>query len=379
MNLFKLDPDLIYLNHAAVAPWPLVTAEAVADFARENTVRGAYDYPRWLVKEQALRTLGAQLLNAPSDADIALLKNTSEGLSLVAYGIDWQAGDRVVSIAQEFPSNRIVWESLRDQGVEVRLLDLGECSDPEEALIALCDERARLLSVSSVQYASGIRLNLEKLGQYCRARGILFVVDAIQSLGVVPFDVQACQADVVVADGHKWLLGPEGLALMYCRGSLRERLRLHQFGWHMVESAGDFDRKEWQPAGTARRFECGSPNMLGIHALHASLSLLLETGIERIDESVRALTQEIIEKADARGFELLTPRAAESRAGIVTFRVPDRDNQQLYRDLMDVRVVCAHRAGGIRFSPHFHNTPEQIESAFYRLDKRLDDSTHRPA
>ncbi|MET0090293.1 MAG: aminotransferase class V-fold PLP-dependent enzyme [Candidatus Thiodiazotropha sp.] len=371
MNPFKLDPDLIYLNHAAVAPWPLVTAQAVADFARENTTRGAYDYPHWLVKEKALRVLGARLLNAPSDTDIALLKNTSEGLSLVAYGIDWQAGDRVVSIAQEFPSNRIVWESLRDRGVEVRLLDLDGCDDPEDALISLCDKRTRLLSVSSVQYASGTRLRLEQLGQHCRAQDILFVVDAIQSLGVVPFDVQTCQADVVVADGHKWLLGSEGLALFYCRDTLREHLRLHQFGWHMVESAGDFDRKDWQAAGSAQRFECGSPNMLGIHALHASLSLLLDTGIEHISQSVEHLTQGIIEKVDARGFELLTPRNTESRAGIVTFRVPDRDNQRLYRDLMESRVVCAHRGGGIRFSPHFHNTPEQIDTAFNRLDKRL--------
>ncbi|MEJ2427020.1 MAG: aminotransferase class V-fold PLP-dependent enzyme [Candidatus Thiodiazotropha sp.] len=367
VNAFNLDPDLIYLNHAAVAPWPRTTVEAVAAFATENATLGATNYPQWLVKEQALRVLGAELINAPSQADIALLKNTSEGLSLIAHGIDWKPGDRVVSIAQEFPSNRIVWESLRSQGVQLQILDLKNHRNPVQAIIALCDERTRLISVSSVQYASGLRLHLEPIGAYCRERDILFVVDAIQSLGVIPFDVQACQADVVVADGHKWMLGPEGLALFYCRDALRERLQLHQYGWHMVEDAGDFDRIDWQPARSARRFECGSPNMLGIHALHASLSLLLKIGIKNITGRVLELTRKIIDQVDELGFELLTPRDPEARAGIVTFRVPERDNQSLYQGLMTSRVICAHRAGGIRFSPHFHNTPEQIDTAFQRL------------
>ncbi len=367
MNPFDLDPDLIYLNHAAVAPWPRVMVEAVAAFATENGTLGATHYPQWLAKEQALRALGAELINAPSQADIALLKNTSEGLSLIAHGIDWKPGDRVVSIAQEFPSNRIVWESLRSQGVQLQFLDLENHRNPEQAIIALCDERTRLISVSSVQYASGLRLHLEPLGAFCRERGILFVVDAIQSLGVIPFDVQACQADVVVADGHKWMMGPEGLALLYCRDALRERLQLHQYGWHMVEDAGDFDRIDWQPAHSARRFECGSPNMLGIHALHASLSLLQKTGIKNIAGRVLELTRRIIDQVDGLGFELLTPRDPDARAGIVTFRVPERDNQSLYQELMTYRVICAHRAGGIRFSPHFHNTPEQIDTAFQRL------------
>ncbi|MET0065275.1 MAG: aminotransferase class V-fold PLP-dependent enzyme [Candidatus Thiodiazotropha sp.] len=371
MNPFNLDPDLIYLNHAAVAPWPKVTVDAVSTFAQENGSRGAFDYPQWLTRESALRRLGQALINAPSADDIALLKNTSEGLSLVAYGMHWNPGDRVVSIAQEFPSNRIVWESLSSQGVEVSLLDLEQYQQPEEALFALCDDRTRLISVSSVQYARGTRLQLERIGAFCRQHGILFVVDAIQSLGVVPFDAQACLADVVVADGHKWLLGPEGLALFFCREAVRKRLRLQQYGWHMVEAAGDFDQADWQPANSARRFECGSPNMLGIHALHASLSLILQTGIETIALRVEELTREIIEQVDRMGLELLTPREAERRAGIVTFRVPGRDNLGLYRDLMASRVVCAQRAGGIRFSPHFHNTPEQIASAFSRLQKLL--------
>ncbi len=227
--------------------------------------------------------------------------------------------------------------------------------------------RTRLISVSSVQYASGLRLELSRLGQYCRAHQVLFCVDAIQSLGVIPFDVQQNLADFVVADGHKWLLGPEGSALFYSRAEIRDRLKLRQYGWHMVEQAGDFDRLAWTPARSARRFECGSPNMLGIHALQASLDLILEQGVSFIQEQVLGLTECIIDEVDRLGFELISPRAENRRGGIVTFRVPDVDNQGSHHDLMNHQVICAYRAGGIRFSPHFHNQTTEVREAFTRL------------
>jgi selenocysteine lyase/cysteine desulfurase len=362
---------MIYLNHAAVAPWPTQTVAEVMRFAQENGLNGSAHYTRWLEVESELRSLLAQLINAPSDQDIALLKSTSEGLSVIAYGLDWQAGDNIVSIAQEFPSNRIVWESLKSQGVEVRLLDLKHSQDPVNDLIALSDKKTRLLSVSSVQYATGERLRLQDLGDYCKAHEIVFVVDAIQSLGAFPFDLSACHADIVVADGHKWMLGPEGVALFYCNATLRPQLKLHHFGWHMVESMGYFERTDWQPAQSARRFECGSPNMLGIHALHASLGLIHEIGLNRISSEITRNTDTIIEQVDAAGFELLTPRDPLERAGIVTFRVPDRDNHVLYQGLMQQKVLCASRGGGIRFSPHFYNHRQEIENAFRHLSKLL--------
>ena len=369
---FDLDPDLIYLNHAAVAPWPKVTVEAVSRFAQENGLSGALDYPKWMRTESALRARLARLINAPSTDDIALLKSTSEGLSVVAHGLSWKAGDNLVSIAQEFPSNRIVWQSLEPKGVEVRLLDLAKHQDPEEALIALCDDNTRLLAVSSVQYASGRRMQIERLGEFCRSRGIVFVVDAIQSLGALPFDIEKNHADAVVADGHKWMLGPEGLALFYCRPQLRERLALRQYGWHMVENAWDFEQTDWRPADSARRFECGSPNMLGAHALLASLDLLLEAGIDQVSARIEQNTQAIIEQVERRQFELLTPAQPQLRAGIITFRVPEADTGSLQQGLMKAKVVSAERGGGIRFSPHYYNTPEQIEGAFTAIDKLLE-------
>ncbi|MES9991397.1 MAG: aminotransferase class V-fold PLP-dependent enzyme [Candidatus Thiodiazotropha sp.] len=371
MSLFSLDPSMIYLNHAAVAPWPQTTVAEVVRFAQENGYSGSSHYSEWMRVESELRSLMAKLIKADSSDPIALLKSTSEGLSLVAHGLDWQPGDNIVSIAQEFPSNRIVWESLNSAGVELRLLDLDNSSEPEQELIALCDENTRLMSVSSVQYAAGYRLQLPILGDYCRTHEILFVIDAIQSLGAVPFDINECHADAVVADGHKWMLGAEGVALFYCNPALMERLKLHQFGWHMVEHMGDYERTDWQPAQSARRFECGSPNMLGIHCLHASLGLIHQLGVDKIAADIRNNAESVIEQVDRAGYRLLTPREASKRAGIVTFRVPQRDNRTLYQGLMQKQVICAYRAGGIRFSPHFYNREEEIVGAFKRLAELL--------
>lgn len=359
---FPLLPGICYLNHAAVAPWPRRTAETVKRFAEENATQGAHHYEQWLRVEVALRHQLRTLLNAPHADDIALLKNTSEGLSVVAHGLEWQAGDNIVISNEEFPSNRIVWESLRDHGVTVREADL-RGDDPEASLLAEIDDRTRLLAVSSVQYASGIRLDLQRLGDFCHQHHILYCIDAIQSLGALPMDVQALHADFVAADGHKWLLGPEGVAVFYCRDSVRERLRLHQYGWHMIERAGDFEQRNWQPARSARRFECGSPNMLGIHALHASLSLLLELGMETVAQRLLDNAAYLLERlGDSERLELLTPTAPHRHAGIVTFRVRNGDPLELWQYLSKRGVVCAQRGGGVRLSPHFYNDKEGLNS-----------------
>lgn len=360
---FPQDERLCYLNHAAVAPWPRRTASAVAAFAQANVHRGAADYEQWLQVEQTLRMQLARLINAPSSHNIALQKNTSEGLSVIAYGLPWQQGDRIVITDQEFPSNRIVWESLQDQGVEVLEASLAG-DDPEAAIIACLDPRTRLLAVSSVQYGTGLTLDLKRLGEACRQRGILFCVDAIQSLGAIPFDITACQADFVVADGHKWMLGPEGLALLYVADRQLATLKLHQFGWHMVQDRGNYDTKTWTPATDARRFECGSPNMLGAYALSASLSLLEEVGMDRVSQLLTDKIQ-LLESLlqDHPGVSLLTRTDRPLRSGILTFAHRHLPAPALFQHLRDSGVVCACRGGGIRFSPHFYTPPEVLRRA----------------
>lgn len=361
---FPQDGDICYLNHAAVAPWPRRSADAVIAFARENIHQGARDYPRWIQLEHRLRAQLQALLNAPTKGDIALIKNTSEALSFVAMGLSWTAGDEVLLSDQEFPSNRIPWQALEPRGVRVRQVSL-DAPDPEAALIAAMGPATRLLSISSVQYASGLRMDLQRLGQACRERGILFCVDAIQSLGALPIDVRAIDCDFLMADGHKWLLGPEGLGVFFCRREVRDRLALHQFGWHMVEAMGDYDREDWTPASSARRFEPGSPNTLAQHALSASLELLLEVGAERIQQALQQRTAYLIQSISVLpGARLLSPVVPERRAGIVTFRFEGVDNAWLHDQLMQAGVICAARGGGVRWSPHFY-TPQAV------LDKAL--------
>ncbi|NNE38646.1 MAG: aminotransferase class V-fold PLP-dependent enzyme, partial [Gammaproteobacteria bacterium] len=282
---FPQDEGLCYLNHAAVAPWPARTAEAVRRFAEENISKGAKDYANWLTTEKQLRKQLQSLIHAPSINDIALLKNTSEGISIVACGIDWRPGENIVSSNEEFPSNRIPWEAQQDKGVEFRKVAI-QVDDPEQALIDACDENTRLLTISSVQYATGRRMDLVRLGKHCTENNILFCVDAIQSLGALEMDAQAIHADFMMADGHKWMLGPEGIALFFCTETAREHLTLNQYGWHMVEKYGDYDTKEWTPASSARKFECGSNNLMGIHALSASLSLFEDVGMGNVEQQV---------------------------------------------------------------------------------------------
>ncbi len=367
---FPLDDSLIYLNHAAVSPWPLRTAAAVKRFADENVAYGSQNYPEWVQLETRLRKQLQQLVNADSSDEIALLKNTSEALSVVAYGLPWQAGDKVVITNREFPSNRVVWESLKKLGVSTIAADLAKHDSAEAAIIACLDENTRLLSVSSVQYGTGLKLDLPRLGTACRERNILFCVDAIQSLGAEVFDVQSCHADFVMADGHKWMMSPEGIALFYCRQSRLQILDLKQYGWHMLQEPHNFDSHDWEIADSARRFECGSPNMTGIHALHASLSLIEEVGMPEIEKLVRENSQFIIDFFMQRQsqYQLLTPTATHRHAGIVTFLPLAETSESLFAQLSQQHVACALRGGGIRLSAHFYTPRKKLFTALEMLD-----------
>ncbi|WMJ01750.1 aminotransferase class V-fold PLP-dependent enzyme [Pseudomonas chlororaphis subsp. aurantiaca] len=361
LDEFVQAPGLRYLNHAAVAPWPNRAAEAVARFAKENVLLGARDYPDWMALEQRLRERLMRLLNAPSTDDIALVKNTSEALSFVAFGLSWEKGDQIVISDEEFPSNRVVWEALASQGVEVLQVSL-KGDDPEGALLAACGPRTRLMAISAVQFASGLRLDLQRLGAGCKQQNVLFCIDAIQQLGAQPFDVQAYQCDFAMADGHKWMLGPEGLGVFYCRSELRAQLKLHEFGWHMLEHMGDYSRNEWEPAKNARRFECGSPNMLGAMALEASLSLLEEVGMEHVATLIAERVQWLQDGLNAiPGVRLHTPLNPARRGGIFSFSIDGIDNRVVYEALLQQQVVCIPRGPGVRFSPHFYTEKRVID------------------
>ena len=373
---FSINSDIYYLNHAAVSPWPVRTGQIIKDFADENIHMGAKHYPRWMTVEQDLRENICQLINAPSSDDIALVKNTSEALSMVAYGLNWTPGDNIVIAEQEFPSNRIVWQSLQAQGVTVKFVDLYQNmhtgNTPEDNLLAAIDEKTRLLSVSSVQYGDGLRMDLKKLGEFCRQQQVLFCVDAIQSIGALTFDVQDIQADFVMADGHKWLMSPEGLGLFYCRAELRKTMKPTQYGWRMIEDLFNFDTLVWSEAHSARKFECGSPNMLGIHALNSSIMLIKERKIEFIEKNVVNNSKYIIKKITAiPEISLKSSTDNDRLSGIVSFRHENISSEALYHELMAHNVICAMRHGNVRFSPHYYTSTEIIDGAIEILKKIL--------
>ena len=356
--------DVIHLNHAAVGPWPIRTSDAICAFARENSRQGSKDYDRWIKRETELRQHLVKLINASSTDEIALLKSTSEGLSVIAYGLEWNPGDNIVIPAEEFPSNRIVWQSLHSQGVETRLVPVTTSETPEQDLIDAMDSTTRLLSCSSVQYASGFRLDLEQLGENCKKQQVHFCIDGIQSIGALQFDAQAYQADFVVADGHKWMLGPEGCALFYCRSELINSMQLKQFGWHMMKNLFDFDSKEWSADTTARRFESGSPNILGGVGLHASVGLLHEVGMPIVEQKLLENTSYLVERLQAIDrVEVLSSQATQRKSGIVQFIKNGCYLEALYQHLQANNVICALRGKGIRFSPHFYTPSNKIDEA----------------
>ena len=309
-----------------------------------------------------------KLINAPSVDDIALLKNTSEALSVVAAGIRWNSGDNVVTSAEEFPSNWIPWDAQKIHGVSLKKVDI-RVEYPEQALMEACDHRTRILTISSVQFSSGIRLDLELLGDFCKANDILFCVDAIQSIGAHEIDVQKIRADFVMADAHKWMLGPEGLALFYINAAVRDALNLYQHGWHMTATPDDYDIQTWQPAKSAKRFEPGSNNLLGIHALSASLSLIEELGMQNIDKELNARISYLMDGLAAfGGISLLTPANSRQRAGIIAFQIAGIDLRELHKQLLQNQVICAYRGGAIRFSPHYYTSMQDIDNVLDIMD-----------
>ena len=378
---FPLDPSICYLNHAAVSPWPLCTSKALQEFAHENTKFGATNYLEWLKIEQTLRARLAKLINTPNINEIALAKSTSEALSIIAYGVDWKEGDEVIISNHEFPSNRIVWESLEKLGVKTVIAELPTDFDVDDdsvnattavqSIQNCINKKTRLISISSVQYASGIQIDLAALSQTCRKHAVLLCVDAIQSLGALPFDQQKIQADFIVADGHKWMMAAEGLALLYIKKEQQDQLKLQQFGWHMIKDKGNYGVSEWEPADDCTRFECGSPNMLGIHTLNASLGFIHNIGIKTIaNELNQRMDYLTTQLSQIHGLSFLSPTAKSLRGGIITFKVDDKDSNELYNSLMKKGVVCASRGGGVRFSPHFY-TPQTVLDSAIKILKSL--------
>ena len=375
MNLDKIRENFpviknqIYFNHAAVAPLPLSTAERGKEFLADYTANGCVNYPEWIREQERTRGLAARLIGGKAE-EVALVKNTSTGISMVAQGLDWKEGDNVIIPEGEFPANAYPWFNLKDKGVEVRIVKERDRRLFPEDFEALIDERTRLISASWVEFATGFMNDIEAIGNICKRRGIYFCVDAIQGLGLFEIHVEACNIDFLAADGHKWLLAPEGIGVLFVSKRVMEGLRPHFVGWHTVEDPSNYLPYHFDKIRKdARKYEEGSPNLLGTYALGASLDLLLDTGIKNIGARILHLTDVLAGGLKERGYKVLSPRGEGEKSGILIFTSGNADKDAaLFEYLSKNGVFAAPRGGGIRFSPHFYNSDEEVDKVFKIMD-----------
>jgi selenocysteine lyase/cysteine desulfurase len=362
---FPVTGKYIYLDHAGLAPLSLRVKAAVETSLAESVEGGAFPYPRWAQQVTDIRRACARLINAEPD-EIAFVKSTSHGLSLVAEGLDWKQGDNLLIYEKDFPSNIYPWINLKRKGVEVKTIPSQEGRFLFADIERLLDSRTRLVSISSVQFANGFRIDLRKLGTLCRQKNVHLCVDAIQSLGVIPMDVKESSIDFLAADAHKWLLGPEGIGIFYCRKDLVELLNPPLIGWKSMQNEFDFDNPAFRLKSDALRFEEGSMNHLGIFGLGAAIELLFEVGIDNIEERVLGLGDLIIQEAEKRGYTVLTPKTREERGGNITFS-GNFDPAKMRDVLREKGIMVNVRGGGLRVSPHFYNKEEEIRKVFETL------------
>jgi selenocysteine lyase/cysteine desulfurase len=356
-----------YLNHAGTGPLSRRGAERMAALADTVSRTGDRVWSERQREVERVRGMAARLLGAREAHEVAFVENTSTALSIVAQGLDWRPGDNVVGAALEFPSNVYPWMQLADKGVEYRRAEERDGRiDPGE-LLSLIDERTRMLALSWVQYASGFRSDLALLGRACRERGVLFVVDVIQGLGALPLDVERDLVDVAAASSHKWLLGVEGLGLLYVSDRVIDQLRPARSGWRSMRNTFQWTDYSLSWNDGAKRFESGTLNVYGIVALGGSLEILLEAGAEALERRVLALADRAARGLADLGFSLVSSRAPGETSGIVAATHPRLNPSELVRRLDGKDIVLAARVGRLRFSSHFYNTEEEVDRALEAL------------
>jgi cysteine desulfurase/selenocysteine lyase len=359
--------DWAYFDHAAVSPLPEPARALLAQWAQDVADSGDAHWPQWAERLERVRRLGADLIGAES-SEVALIRNTTEGVNLVAEGFPWQPGDNVVTLADEFPSNLYPWMNLRSRGVEARLVPTDNGRVDLDRLEAACDHRTRLISVSWVGYASGWRNDLDAVAELAHSRQAYFFLDAIQGLGVFPLDVRKTKIDFLSADGHKWLLGPEGAGLFYLRREHLDLLRPLGVGWNSVAQAQNFSRVELTLKDSAARYEGGTYNMGGLIALGASLELLAAYGSAAISRRVLEITDDACRRLSEFGAVVSSCREPGHASGIVGFELPGREPVAVRKQCLQQKVVLSCRAGRLRISPHAYNNAEDLDRLLAALE-----------
>jgi selenocysteine lyase/cysteine desulfurase len=364
---FPILGEMAFFNHAGVAPISRRAADAVKLYA-DQAIRQAYVDSGWYRRAKEAKDLAAKLIGAKNGHEIALIPNTSTGISLVAKGFKWKRGDSVVITNVEYPANRYPWEDLKRFGVEV--IEVPQQRDGRIEVDEVCDaikNSTRIVSVSHVQYASGHRIDLKPISDMVHRAGGYLCVDAIQSVGVLPVDVRKMGIDFLSADGHKWMLAPEGCGIFYCREDLCMELHPNVVGWMNMVNASDYGNYQFKFQDDARRFEPGSYNIVGAVGMAAAIELTLEVGVEEIWRRVDSLNTRLCTGLEAKGYRIFSPRGIHERSGIVTFERPEEKvratpaNMKIVQMLEERKIVIVVREGRLRASPHFYNTPGQID------------------
>ena len=364
---FPVTKDHVYLDHAGVAPVSLRGKRAVEKFLSEATESGMFNYKQWMDRVEEIRKKCATFIGADPE-EIAFVKNTSHGISMVAEGLDWKEGDNLLICEKDFPSNIYPWLNLERKGIEIRVVPSRNGRILIEDIEGLIDSRTKLLTVSSVNFSSGFKIDLKMVGELCKRKRILFFVDAIQSLGVIPMDVNEFGIDFLAVDGHKWLLSPEGTGIFYCRKELALRINPPLIGWKSIINESDYDHIDFRLKTNSLRFEEGSLNVMGIFALGAAIGLLIEVGIDRIQARVIELGDLIIREAEKRDFQVRTPKNKNERGGIVSI-IGDLDPINVKDKLKEEGILVNVRGGAIRVSPHFYNTEYEVLRLFDAIDR----------
>ena len=359
---FPITRNYNFQNHAAIAPMSAPAAEALIGYARELS-EAAYLRGNYYRAAERVRSSAAKLINA-DPGEVTFVKNTCEGINYIANGVQWLTRDNVVTTAMEFPANLYPWLALEQRGVRVLRVEDEDGRIPFDRLAAAINNRTRLVTISAVQWSNGLRMDLTRLGEFCKEKGVLLFIDAIQALGVHPIDVRAMNIDFLSAGGHKWLTSPEGTGLFYCKRELCGHIKPPEIGYmcmkHPFEhNVTKFDCQELHD--DARRFDSGVYNLAGICALGASIDFLLEIGIDEVQVRVKHLTDLLVEGLRSKGWRMHSPRTASEWSGIVSFSSQKHDTDKLRKHLREeFKIVVAKRLRRLRASPHFYNSTEEI-------------------
>jgi selenocysteine lyase/cysteine desulfurase len=358
-ELFPILQRRVYFDHASDGPLPVTAVAAIHDAAERRARDGRVPYAEAEAVVEDARAMAARLMRV-SPGEIAFTRNTCSGIIIALNSVEWRAGDNLVMMKDAFPSDSYPFYYLLPQ-VEKRFVSSRELAAGPDCVFPLCDRRTRLVALDWVSFLAGVRADIQAIGEFCRALGILFVVDAIQGLGAVDMDFRAVNADFACASTAKWLFGPQGIGLMYVRAETMPRLRPYNLGWLSARWTDFNDILTIKELKTdASRYEEGTRNYIGIYGLREGIRVLLDAGQPEVEMRIRRLCDQLRAGLARLGFEILTPEEPRRNAGIVTVRRSDQDTAALHRHLDQAHCNCSLRQDCLRIAPHFYNTDDEV-------------------